>query len=351
MNLFKYALLRLFALILQIIGAIAVILSITSVISYDPSIFFAIGDTSGSSGGLGTTGRTPAEIAQFKKDIGLDKSLVQRFLDYISQLFLHGNLGNSWFGDKEPVLGLYLKAFLTTMRVFGLGILIFTILAIILGVLAARRLNGTLDKNIRLSTSFFYSFPPYVLGSLLIFVIQAFFLTNFQTVVNETLSNQFGLDPTNQPVKQILTSAITEFNHATVYVFLPVVIVILIYTGFQFRLVRIYISDVLNQNYIRTAHAKGLGERTILLKHGMRNALPEIITSIATTFPVAFSGVVVLEKVFNISGSGLLLINSGLTFNWPVLIGGAVIFTTLNAIILTVTDLLVNYIDPQLRLR
>jgi len=350
MNIVKYAILRIVALLMQIIGAITVIIVATTIIPLDPTVYFTVGDVSEQNGDLNQSTRSPEEIAQFRREIGLDKTFFQRYFDFLRDLFTRGDLGHSWYDNRKPVTELYFNAFKTTLNVFGLGILIFTILAIILGILSARRLDGTLDRNVRLSTSLFYSFPPYVLGTLLIFALNNYFLTNLGSSLQENLESKFPINLSSRPYETYFTAFNDGLSHAAVYQLLPIIIVVLIYTGFQFRLVRIYMANVLNQNYIRTAHAKGLSERTILIKHGLRNALPELITSVATTFPVAFSGVVVLEKVFEINGSGLLLIDAGLHFNWPVLIGGAVIFTALNAVILAVTDLIINYVDPKLRL-
>ncbi len=315
MNILKYIIYRFIALIAQIIGAIALIFTAMSLVPYDPvAIFiFNLNDN---------TKDTNALINQLKNSMGLDQPLYARFWNYIVNLFSHFSLGNSWTENK-PVTDMYATALGTTFKIFGLGFILYTILAAFMGVMAASRVNSRLDRNMRLYTSLFYSVPPYVLGALLIY-----------------FSGQY------------ITPMIAEKETSDFIIsrILPILTVILIYTGFQFRLIRIYMLNVFNKNYIRTAVAKGLDDRTILIHHAFKNALPEIITSIAITFPVAFSGIAVLEKVFNIAGSGLLIINYSLLFDWPVVIGGAVIFTALNASILAITDMLIHYIDPRLRL-
>ena len=318
MNILRYIGFRLLALFLQVVGAIAIIFAAMGLVKYDPvGIFvFNMQDSSIVSEEL---------IDEFKASLGLDLPLYERFVLYLSRLFGEGSLGTSWW-DGEEVGTMYLEALSVTVSVFGLGFLLYTLFALIIGVTAASKVNSRFDKNFRLFTSMFYSVPPYVLGAVLIYF------------TNEFVINRFNI--TDQPgLSELLIRGI-----------LPILTVILIYTGFQFRLVRIYMLNVLNQNYIRTAISKGLTQRKILVKHAMLNAVPELITSIALTFPVAFSGIAVLEKVFDIRGSGLLLINYSLLFDWPVVIGGAVIFTIINATLLAVTDMIIYQITPQRRL-
>jgi peptide/nickel transport system permease protein len=318
MNILKYIGYRLLALILQVIGAIAIIFSAMGLVKYDPvAIFvFNLPDSSVANEAL---------INEFKASLGLDLPLYERFALYLSRLLGEGSLGTSWW-DGTEVGEMYFEALSVTLSVFGLGFLLYTMFALVIGVTAASKVNSRFDKNFRFFTSMFYSVPPYVLGAVLIYF------------TNEVIVSRFDL--TEQ-------TGVSEFIVRSI---LPILTVILIYTGFQFRLVRIYMLNVLNQNYIRTAISKGLTQRKILVKHAMLNAVPELITSIALTFPVAFSGIAVLEKVFEIKGSGLLLINYSLLFDWPVVIGGAVIFTIINASLLAITDMIIYQISPQRRL-
>lgn len=349
MNVMKYFLYRFIALIGQIIGSITVIVFATSLIPYDISIFFTIGDID-EEGNIGQEAKSQEEIEIFKEEIGLNKGPVERLYDFLYKLFVKGDLGESWYGNNEQVINLYFDAFFVTISYFGLGIIIFTIFAIILGIFAAKNKEGGLDKIVRASTSFFYSFPPFVLGTLLIYVFGNVIIPNLKNKLYYFIYYELGIDINKNPLNQLFNSFFDDIYESIIFSILPILCVILIFTGFQFRLVRIYVSEILNQNYIRTAFAKGLNERQILVKHALKNAVPELITSIAITFPIAFSGVVVLEKVFSIPGAGLLLIESGLIFNWPVLIGGAIIFTSLNGLIMMFADLIINLIDPRLYL-
>ena len=155
MNLIKYIMLRGVALVAQIVGAVAVIIFATSLIPYDISVFFTIGDVS-EDGVIGQETRTQEDIEQFKQELGLDKSPFERFYDFIVKMFTQGDLGYSWYGDNTSVTELYFNSFLVTLKYFGLGILIFTLLAIILGILAAKDLEGALDRNIRFGTSILF---------------------------------------------------------------------------------------------------------------------------------------------------------------------------------------------------
>lgn len=322
MNVLKFIFFRIIALIAQLLGAIAVIFTLLEFLPYDVTIFFLIRRP------LGSPEARAEELARIRAELGLDLPVTERYINYVKTLFFDQSLGNSWISG-EDIATVFLEALRYSLFVFGIAFIIYTPLAFVLGIYAAQHRGSWFDKLARLFTTMTYSVPPFILGLWLL---------------SRSIDNgyEYALWPIINPP--------TETLDILKYSLLPIITVVLVYTGFQFRMIRNQFINILQKDYIRTARAKGLSERVILLKHALRNGLPFFITSIAVTFPIAFSGVAVIEFVFGIPGAGRLMVNSALNFDWPVLIGGTVIFTVINSIVLSITDFITIMISPKLRL-
>ncbi|MHA2171701.1 MAG: ABC transporter permease [Candidatus Kariarchaeaceae archaeon] len=315
MNLGKYILYRLGSLVVQIFGVVAFSYSLLAIIPYDPTVFFAF------------SYRGPdrqQELARLRHEYGIDVPIYQQYYNFFHRLFTEFSLGTSWISGDE-VLTTYNSAFKYTFITFGIAFIIYTPLAIFLGFMAAYNHRGRFDNIIRVITTTTYSVPSFVLAVWLMMFFSP---------------SRYIIFPTPAPTATI---EIIKFS------VLPIITVVLVFTSFQFRLVRNHVLTILRQNYIRTARAKGLSEKDVVFKHALRNALPFLFTSIAITFPIAFSGVAVLEVIFSIPGSGRLLVRSASFFDWPVIVGGTLLYTFINAIILGITDGLIYLVSPKLR--
>ncbi len=315
MNFLQFIFFRAMSLVIQIFGVVAFLFALLAVIPYDPTVIFLF------------SYRGPnrdQRLAELRRDLGIDVPIYQQYYNFFHRLIMEKSLGVSWTNDKE-VLELYSQALRYTFLVFGTAFLIYTPLAITLGLLSAKYHRSAFDNSVRLITTAAYSFPPFVLG-IWIIILSGY--------------HEYSYFPIPPP---------TGIIDILKYSIFPIITVILIYTSFQYRLVRSNILKILKENYIRTARAKGLSEQKVLFKHALRNALPFLITSIAVTFPIAFSGVAILEVVFDIPGSGYLLVRSASAFDWPVLIGGTVIYTFISAIILALADAAIYLLSPKER--
>jgi len=322
MNLGQYIFYRIVGVFLQLLGALALVFSLIQImISFfglDPTVFFLINFR-----GVDPQ-KKAAVLSQLRQQLGLDKPLIVRYFYFLRDLFLKGSLGTSW-GTGLDVSKIVADALPNTMITFGFAFLIYTPLAFLLGIMASQRRGGIFDSFIRVATTATYAIPSYIVGLWVVILFSG-----------------YDLAPWPRPIP-------SGFLGLLRVSLLPILVVVLIYTGFQFRLVRAHMLEILQSNYIRTARAKGLTERTIVYKHALRNALPYFVTTIAVTFPIAFSGVAALEVVFQIPGIGFVMIAAANNFDWPILIGVTAVFTILNAFLLGITDIVVIYLSPKLR--
>jgi peptide/nickel transport system permease protein len=300
---------------MQLMGGIAIILVMLKIIPYDPTVFFLFSF-------IGSDAERAYRLQLLRESLGLDLPIHIQFVNYLKLIFIDQSLGISWTYNMD-VSELISNALPNTMITFGFAFLIYTPLAFFLGIISATKRAGLLDNVVRVLTTATYSIPSYILGLWILLYIGSF---------------SGGIWPRPLP---------EGFFQLFRYSIYPIIVVVLGYTGFQFRLVRRHMLEILRENYIKTARAKGLPERTVIYKHALRNALPAFITTIAVTFPISFSGVAALELLFNIPGIGTLLVQSALAFDWPVLTGTTVVFIAFNAIILGFTDILAYSLSPK----
>ncbi len=319
MRIGEFIVYRIWALIMQLLGAVALIFALVEYLPYDPTLLFLFTFR-------GNDEERTIALKKLRHDLGLDVPVFQRYINFFVALFTEGSLGTSWSTGAE-ISDMFIRAMTYSFITFGVAFLIYTPLALVLGIIAASHKDSIFDYMMRVLTTLVYSVPPIILGLW---------------VIIYSIESKWELAPLS------FDARVDPFSDLK-YFFLPILITVLIYTGFQFRLIRIHILDVLRSNYIRTARAKGLPERKVIMKHALRNTLPHFFTTIAVTFPIAFSGVVGLEIVFGIPGAGVLMVNSALAFDWPVLIAGTAVFTTINAIVLAINDVIIYVISPKQR--
>jgi len=130
---------------------------------------------------------------------------------------------------------------------------------------------------------------------------------------------------------------------------LPATILGMVLNGVSMRMTRTMMLEVLRQDYIRTAHSKGLRERVVVLRHALKNALIPVVTIIGLQMPIVVGGSVILEQIFCLPGMGRLLVTAAFRRDYPVIIGVTVVFTTAVLLIILITDLSYAYLDPRVR--
>jgi peptide/nickel transport system permease protein len=269
---------------------------------------------------------SPADIARIHRALGLDQPLYVQFANWVWHL-LHGDLGISIFTNL-PVSQLILQRVEPT-AVLTVSTLSLSVLAAIpMGVIAAWMAGSWVDRLVMIFAVIGFSVPVFVLAYVLITVFAIW--TNLLPV-----QGFVGLDRGLWPFLS--------------HIALPTLALGAVFTALIARMTRASMLDVLAQDYIRTAQAKGLGDGKILLGHALKNAAVPIVTVIGTAFASLIAGVVVTETVFAIPGLGRLTVDAILRRDYPIIQGIILIFSAAYVLINLVVDLSYTFLDPRIR--
>lgn len=292
----------------------------------------------------------PPEVrAQIREAMGLDQPFFIRYLRWLQQFFVNEPLnifeqitgitvgdGNrmrvlSW-ATRSPVVDLIVQRLPQTLWVVGLSYLFGVLLAIPIGVVSAYRQYSVFDQIGTFVSMVGYSVPTFFTGVLLI-VIFSSWLQWFPSIYDTNLVvNDWG--SFIQQVKQM---------------FLPVMVLTLYNTSQISRFVRASMLDNLHQDYVRTARAKGVKEKVVLLVHVLRNSLIPVVTVIALGVPTIFSGAIITEQIFRVNGLGQLLITAIQGADIPLVQTLTFIFAVLIVLFNLIADVLYGILDPRIR--
>lgn len=282
----------------------------------------------------GNINLTPQRAAELKALYGLDRPLWARYLSWLTQL-LHGDLGFS-LQHQIPVstlLGQYLwSSFLLAL----VSLLLYWTLSLAVGVLAAVRPYGWFDRVVTLLVFAAMSFPVFFLCLLLI--------------------KWFAVDLGWLPVGGMISigSNATGWAYAldvARHMVLPVLTLVMLQAGGLTRYVRASMLDALAMDCVRTARAKGLPERVVILRHALRNALLPLISLLGFELPGLFAGAIVTEKIFNWPGVGHIHIDTLAARDYPVLMSFTLLLAVLTIVGNLLADVLSALADPRIRLR
>lgn len=265
-----------------------------------------------------------ADVARIRMQLGLDKPLILSFLVWLGNV-LRGDLGTSLFANM-PVTELIGQRLEPTLLLAALATVFSVLVAVPLGVLAATREGTWVDRLVMTFVVLAFSLPVFLIGYGLIkvFAIQ-FGWFPVQGYV------PFGTDPLKS-IQSIL---------------LPSLTIGLVYAALVARMTRSAMMDVLRQDYMRTAHAKGLRNRTILGLHALKNAAPPVVTTVGAGVAMMLGGVVVTESVFAIPGLGRLTIDVVLRRDYPVIQGLLLLFSLIYFIVNLIVDMVYVAVDPR----
>jgi len=266
------------------------------------------------------------DVARIRHQLGLDQPFLVQLGQYLGRL-LHGDFGYS-YSQNQPVLPLILSRFPATAQLAVAGLLLELCIGIPLGVLAAVRHGGWVDRFSTVSTVVLVSAPSFWVGYLL---LEAVFLANQAHMTILPVGGGYKpFDP-----RYLLLPALTlGFSGAAYYN----------------RLVRSTMIDALGQDYVRTARAKGVRERGVQWHHALRNGLGPVITQIGLDFGFFLGGVVVIEQVFSWPGIGKLAVESIVTDDVPLIMGTVLFGTVCIVLANLVVDLANALNDPRIRL-
>jgi peptide/nickel transport system permease protein len=269
-----------------------------------------------------------AQIAAWNQEYGFSRPVIEQYLSYMNGL-LHGNLGYS-YSDNQTVASLFAERLARSIYLSGISLLFAIIIALPLGIFQAARRNSLGDSVFTSAAFILYSMPVFALGLILIQVFALSFpLFNFEASQSTSIWTVIG-----------------DWHS----MFLPVLTLTLITVALFSRYMRSSSIDVLAQDYIKVARAKGLPERMVLLRHLVRNASLPMITLIGLSLPFLLAGNLITEYLFNYQGLGLLFYDSLGKEDYPVLLA----YTLIGAVFVVlgnfIADIALTVADPRIRL-
>jgi peptide/nickel transport system permease protein len=296
----------------------------------------------------------PQEVREkIRESLGLNQPFHIRYIKWMQQFFINEplnmieeltgiSIGNSeerlritsWTSRGKPVIDLIIERTPQTLWVVGLSYLFAVLIAIPLGVLAAVRQNSIFDQISTILSVVGFSLPTFFTG-LVAIVIFSVNLKWFPSVYNTTLDVK-DWESFIAQVKQMV---------------MPVGVLTFFQTATLSRFARSSMLDNLKLDYVRTARAKGLADRLVVLRHVLRNSLIPVATLIALGIPQIFAGAIVTEQIFRVNGLGALLISSIHSFDIPVVMTSTVIFAILVVTFNLIADIIYGVLDPRIQYR
>lgn len=270
---------------------------------------------------------TAEDVARIRERLGLSDPIVVQFFKWIGAL-LQGDLGTSIFSNK-PVIELIGQRIEPTLLLALTTILFSIAVAVPLGTLAAFRAGSVTDRAVMLFSVGGFSIPVFVLGYILIYV----FALNLHILPVQGYRSPFehGLGP------------------FLVHIILPTLTLSVIYIALIARMTRASVIETLEEDYIRTARAKGQSELKVVVRHALRNAAVPIVTVIGIGIALLIGGVVVTESVYNIPGLGRLVLDAVLARDYPIIQGLILFFSFVYILLNLLIDLTYTFLDPRIR--
>ena len=308
-------------LVRRLLGALPILL-IVSLITFG-MIHLIPGDPAVAIAGMSAT---PEQLANIRRDLGLDQPLLAQLYDWYANL-LHGNLGRSLLLG-QPVVQATMQRLPVTLALSAYALLLTLLLGLISGIVAALRQNSWIDQAAMLLAMIGISVPSFYLGLLMIILF---------AVDLHWLPTGGYIALTHDPLGWLATST------------MPAISLALLLAGLLARITRSTMLEVLRQDYIRTARAKGLPHRSVVMKHALANAMIPITTVVGIIISLLISGSVVVETLFSIPGIGQLLTQAVLNRDYPMVQGGLLITTALLVLVNIVVDVCYALLDPRVR--
>lgn len=310
----SYVLKRVLATLPVMVMVAIVVFAMLRLTPGDPAAILAGDDASGE------------QLARIRETMGLDQPILTQLVVWMRQL-LAGDLGVSLLSGT-PVVAMIGNRIGPTLSLAVSTIVLTVLLAIPMGVIAARRPGGLLDRAIMTLSVLGFSIPTFVVGYILIY----------------WLALTMGL----LPVQGYSPLAKGLWPYAQRLI-LPTLALSGIYIALVARMTRSSVIDVMGEDFIRTARAKGAPERSVLLRHALRNAAVPIVTVIGIGIASLITGVVVTESVFNLPGLGRLVVEAVLARDYPVIQGLILLFSFTYILINLLVDVLYTVFDPRIR--
>ena len=285
-------------------------------------------------------------VDQIRHTLGLDRPILDQYISYITNLF-RGNMGISMV-YQIPVIQKISDAVPTTVELAILSLLLSSLIALPLGIIAAIRRDGIFDHVTRILTLYIHSNPGFwvaLIFQIVFGLILGWFPITGRSPPSFSLQHVTGL----YVLDSILTLNLTALLQSLKYLALPVITISITAIPTLSRLTRASMINVLGEDYIVTARAKGLPDNVVTYKHALRNSLLPVITSIGAQFTMLLGGTVITEKIFSLPGLGSLLLDSLMARDFPAIQGVVAIYAIVVVIMNTLIDVIYASSDPRIK--
>jgi peptide/nickel transport system permease protein len=277
---------------------------------------------------------TPEQLAALRTRLGLDQPLPVQYVKWIQAFVLEGDWGYS-IKFRRPVAEMIAERLPATLLLFGVGFMVMLVFAIPIGVYSALRPYSLFDNIITTFNFAGQSVPVYWLGLLLIVVFY--------------LNNPFGDGPLFPAGGMYTIGKEGDLLDLAWHLVLPVTALSFGYVAWYSRFLRASMRETLNEDYIRTARAKGLTARVVNFRHALRNALLPLVTLMALDLPTVFGGAVFIETIFSWPGMGRLFWDAARGRDYPILLAVMMVYAALTLLFNLLADILYGFLDPRIR--
>ncbi len=288
-------------------GAVTIVFVVLRLVPADPAVLILGSDA------------TQEEIDALRAEMGLDRSIVAQYGIFLGDM-VQGDFGDS-YRQQTDAMGLVLERLPATIQLAVAALSIAVVVGIPLGLIAALRVNGFVDRAVSAVSLMLQSLPGFWVGIVFILVF-------------------------SRTLQWFPSGGSGSWKHLV----LPAVTLALPFIAILTRMTRSGLLEVINESYIQTARAKGLSERIVIFPHAMRNALIPIVTVVGLQFGQLLGGAVIIETVFAWTGVGRLLIDAIGQRDYNVVQAAIVVIATFFVVINLIVDLLYGYLDPRVRL-
>jgi peptide/nickel transport system permease protein len=285
----------------------------------------------GAENGRAMTAKQREDLIKF---YDLDKSPPVAYCDWLGKV-LSGNLGDS-FVDNRPVITKIWERLGLTVSITGSALVLSYLIAIPLGVVAAIKRGQTVDRSISFVVFFLYSIPNFAAALLLVMFVAGGDYLNLLPMYGVHSVNASEMGPLPWLWDRIL------------HMILPVVCLTYASLASISRYARVSMLEALGQDFVRTARAKGLSERVVILRHALRNALIPIITIFTLEVPVLISGAIIIEFIFTLPGMGQLMFQALDAGDYPVIMGLTLLIAIVTLVSYLLADILYVVVDPRI---
>lgn len=290
----------------------------------------------------------PQVIAQKKEELGLDKPIFVQYLNYLAQI-ARFDLGNSMV-LQQTVWSTIKDKLPATIELTVFGMIFALLIGVPLGTFAARNRRSTADFGIRLFGNVVYCIPVYWMGLMLqlvfgvwLHVLPVAGRTGARTIIETFQHTGFYVLDT------IISGNFRALGDVLLHLFLPSITLGIVLSGVFIRLTRANMLDTLKSDFILAAHARGIPDRTVTYRHGLKNAFVPILTMLGLQFAMLLSGAILTETTFSWPGMGRLLVERIYLRDYPVVQGVIVIFALMVSAISLLVDLIYAVIDPRVK--